>query len=463
MEANLDDKYYQKYMQYKHKYLMLKQLNNNYNDLDGGNNYNYNYNNNLEGGNNYNDLEGGWGLFNWFSGKNNEEVPAAPAPDALVPAPAPAVLNENTDGTYLVFYIDDAKFNYHEMVKVFIQEYHNQIPVKDGHNFYKKTDFNNEYNENAYIVTKQGNTYTYKIITNILNGSDFDLEYKQIWDLQEPLDSNKKNCECNIAGVNLLENAKFDINLLKNKYDEINKLFKICTEDYNNAIGLLNTSFSSNIDLVKQKIIEIEKDKEIKKYKTNTLTTFSSDVFNVDSIPLFLENFEKETEKKMNMIIKIKDDSDPDYKFDGTVIDKSVSNTNMYSNIAAAIARKRAELNSMHTKNQNITMLPQPNLYQNGPGMPLGQNSNMWNGSGMPQSPYMGMPPGPQMGMPPGPQMGMSPGPQMGMSPNYPASGYYGNSYNYQPPGQNPNMGMPPNFPASGYYGNPGINSQYRH
>ena len=35
MELNLNDKYYQKYIKYKSKYITLKQQNNN-NDLEGG-------------------------------------------------------------------------------------------------------------------------------------------------------------------------------------------------------------------------------------------------------------------------------------------------------------------------------------------------------------------------------------------------------------------------------------------
>jgi hypothetical protein len=82
MESNLDEVYYQKYQQYKHKYTELKQLKNN----------------NLQGG-----------FFGWFNNKNEAETRMAyntTSSNSSVNTRS----NDNdvdTDGEYLVFYIED--------------------------------------------------------------------------------------------------------------------------------------------------------------------------------------------------------------------------------------------------------------------------------------------------------------------------------------------------------------------
>jgi hypothetical protein len=404
MEANLDEEYYEKYLQYKQKYLMLKQLKNNNNDLEGG---------------------GSW--FSSLFGSKEEEAPA-PAPDAApVPDanPAPDASNGTTDGTYLVFFIDEMKYNNYEQVKVFIQDYWNEIPVKDGHNFYKKKAFQNDYHENAYIVKKQGNIYTYKIISNIFNESNFDDEFTQITNLKESLENIKTttNCTCEIPKTNLIENENFQINLIKDKYNVISKLYEILSDDYNKAIGFLNTTFGNTIEDIKKKIESFENEDQIIKYKTNTMDTFSSEVFNIDTIPTFFNSFKNKTTKEMNMIIKIQDnDNEDEYRFNGTILDKSVSRTKMYEDIGIKVSTNRAALNSMHNTMQNATGLrinSSQNMGMSGmaPGM-----APSYMAPGMTSS-YMA--PGMALGMAPGMASGMasSMGMPVGTSTSYIAPG----------------------------------------
>jgi hypothetical protein len=311
MEANLDEEYYKQYLEYKQKYLMLKQLKNN------------------------NDLEGG--MFGWLRGKKKIEEPET----------------EDTDGTYLVFWISETQYekNFDE-IKFFSHEYHNDFKIKskDGIEFIDKKFFEDIFNENAYIVTKYGPTYTYSIITKDIKnekGPYYDQEYEEMDSLIKTLEEFDASCDCKKTNSLIFDKEPESI-ILKKYYKEIMETFNKNINDYNDRETQKEAAIKTQIDDLKEKIKAELLTSNMKKYKTNTLE-FTDEIFDVTKRDEFLNKLQtaSQSTNKMNMIIKIKDDNDAKYKFDGDNYDQRVTNTEMYARITKQI------FNNKYSKNLN--------------------------------------------------------------------------------------------------------------
>lgn len=155
MELNLDDEYYQKYMKYKQRYHMLKQLKNN------------------------NELEGGiWPFDGWDNSKKKEEEAAAQA------AAAAAQEAEDKVETYLVFHYTDetdpTKKN--KIINQFrrVESRTSAIKANKDKNvdlFFSLKEFHTHFKD-AYIITvtkkKDGTSSTIKYIDADSQGMTID-------------------------------------------------------------------------------------------------------------------------------------------------------------------------------------------------------------------------------------------------------------------------------------------------
>ena len=202
MELNSDEEYYQKYIQYKRQYIMLKQLKNK------NNNYNYN------------ELEGG-GIWETLFGKSKatkaKEKKEKEAREAREAAQREAVEIEQIelqrqadeaaylatfsgDGTYLVFSVTSFNVSDYQNLKRlnYDNEKRKQENSKDGTDIIimEKDEFIKNF-RHAYIVEKKENVYKYKYI---INDDEFDSIYTTI--LNEVENIKRYNCNCNIVPVN---------------------------------------------------------------------------------------------------------------------------------------------------------------------------------------------------------------------------------------------------------------------
>jgi hypothetical protein len=402
MESNLDDEYYQKYIQYKHKYNMLKQLKNNYNDLEGGSS----------------------GIFGWGASTPTEAPASAPAEAPAegesqvspVAPVAPEIDSENdpaTDGTYLLFNVNQfmlTKPDSYDYVKKFVQNYHNDEANKDGLDFIDKTIFKGLFTDNAYILVKTGRSYTYTIISDDRDLTFLD-EYTKINTLadtlpNEPCDCKKNNLSISIDETMIINNAH-----LKKKYDEIKMAFTNKKRNYVEAEAASDRILETVLN-IKTDIGTILNDPIINLYNDNKFS-FTTASLTVANNRVFLSHFNNEIYEKimairqvdmsiankltydMNMIIKIKPsyESDTHYKFDEYIRSTSVSNTDMYTQIDKIVANNR-EIKYKQRANEQV-IVSQP-LYNNqmisySPGMPMqGMQMPMQGMQGM-QMPMQGM------------------------------------------------------------------------
>jgi hypothetical protein len=360
MESNLDDEYYQKYIQYKHKYNMLKQFKNN-------------------------NFEGGGG----FLGSSNKEAEpplqntneeASPlqltngeAQPLQITAPASDTeYDPNTDGTYLVFGMDmsmiDTKY---EIIKQFSQIYHNDKQEKDGIPFVDKQVFKGLFSDNAYILVKTGKKYTYTIISD-RRAPSFAEEYTKIKNLADNLSNIACECKKSNQGLTIDNNLDITNIHLKTKYDEIIHTFNEKKKNYIDAENGSENVLATLLDL-KTDIIQYLNEPTINLYKENDFE-FTTPVLNVANNKIFLTYFNNDQlldkinaintknmntnnvfvgKNNMNMIIKIKSDDEPHYKFDGFITDRSVSNTEMYTQIETIVVRKREVKNADYSQIQN--------------------------------------------------------------------------------------------------------------
>ena len=309
MESNLDDKYYQKYIQYKNKYLMLKQLK---------------YNN---------DLEGGMMFGNLFGSKEKKETKEA--------KPISQNLQNKiteTDGDYLVFNITDINQGSYKYV----------VDQNLETNQVSKSDFNMDYKDLAYIITKKGTNITGKIITDDINKNIQSLLTNMKLKLNLNDDQNQKLMLC-------IENF--------NKYsEEITNIFndqkkQIANTVINREINLVHKSFMGSSEKIKKLLTEsntilrdsfnnILQTSEYKKYNEFVLKfelPFTKP-YNEKFFTDLTNNIKTQTGATvtLNMIIKIKE-TENQFVFE-KMGDSSISHTPTYLNI------KQHKIDSEKTK-----------------------------------------------------------------------------------------------------------------
>ena len=369
MELNSDDKYYQKYLEYKQQYIMLKQLKNK------NNNYNYNYN----------ELEGG-GMWETLFGKSkatlakerrikqerlkkeqNDKLAAEQA--AAEQAAIEEAANYEGDGTYLVFPVTDHDLEDYSTIKLF--NYDNtkkKFPNQEQIAIIKKTDF---MYPNAYIVTKYRETYNYKFING---NTEFQNFYNEI---QNNVDNIKnRSCNCSIDPLPATPN------------DTINTLI--------NSLNSVINVYSSNLsmrehelaNIMKQNINSIMETGEHQMYILHTLD-FKEPKFNESTNVKFLEKINEEVNSMINkngnvqrqhvdfnMIIKIKPDYETteDYIFDKIITKDDASYTETYARINTIIAN-----NDLDKKNKTTLQIKVPN---SGRGQNRGQGQYQDQGQG---------------------------------------------------------------------------------
>lgn len=325
MEANLDKEYYQKYLKYKEKYIQLKQLKNHYNDLEGG---------------------------MWpFSSKVKN-------PDTGTDDDNYMYNDRNTDGEYLVFYIDDEgeremRNEQLDKYKIFSQ-FNYGVQNKQGIEFISKELFNNNYNEKAYIINKKGNNIICQIITN---NTEVDF-YKKIqtiknnFYIEQKLDpiienlSNKcyttyiNNVTTNLnKSIKTINNEEIKQNLEKLKSDFVIKSNsenekQIILKNYIDLKFEINKTIN-NDQYLKYKTIQFVKGN----YNFNQINNNSQIFFDELINKIKDNNKQKDEIIKLNMIIKI-DKSKTHYKFAEYINKNNISYTTMYAKIGAALTNR---------------------------------------------------------------------------------------------------------------------------
>jgi len=240
MELNLDDEYYQKYIKYKQRYMMLKQSKNN-NEFEGGNFFGrlFGYGNKTEETNNNNE-------------QNNE--------------------NDENVQTYLLFHFPQNYLENPEKILPYERIYKRSSATtkKDDINKFLNVDqFFLDYND-AIIITTDGTTSDMRYIDKDSKGINIPFEKFEEYINEEKkkltIDQDQQNEENKIIEIkyiddysekDLNENDNINVNILNNKI----KIFN------NKIIELLNL----NIDSMKN---EFERDPKIinlKKYSTKKL------------------------------------------------------------------------------------------------------------------------------------------------------------------------------------------------
>ena len=334
MELNSDEKYYQKYIQYKHQYIMLKQLKNN-------NNYNYNYNE-LEGG------DSSWWqsifgkseatLAKERAAKELKERREEDRSEAEQNARDKAAEEEayaatfSGDGTYLVFeVINFNNSNYPNLKHLnYDNEKRKTENSKDGTDIVimDKVEFSTHF-KHAYIVIKDKEIYTYKYI---VNDNDFESIYRSI--LEEVQNIKNDNCKCNITPVN----------------DNNNNNVSTLTTRINDHITIYNSSNAMHQKSLYESLIS-NIDNQIntgdhQKFVTHTLN-YKEPRFDATTNDSFLIKMKTDAVPKtikesvdLNMIIKIKNNykEDTNYIFDKIITKEDASYTTTYAKINKFIA-----------------------------------------------------------------------------------------------------------------------------
>jgi hypothetical protein len=297
MESNLDDKYYQKYIQYKNKYLMLKQLK---------------YNNDLEGGS----------FMNWFGSNEKKKADTKTTVAKATDAKAIDAATE-TDGVYLVFNIDKIVPDDHVYAI-----YQNKETNKVG-----KNNFNLRNNDKAYIITKKGDKFLGKIITNEKNIDSLLTNIKENLYLD-----TVKHPDLNSCIQNYNKYSEYVDNILNEKNisnkDIISELNKIRLDFLKRSTEMKNKLNSDNDELSKlfTKILLMPEYLKYKTFNFDYTLSFTS-VNNSNFLEKLITVIERDNKNKvkLNMIIKIKE-TDESYVFEDRD-DKSISNTLKYREI----------------------------------------------------------------------------------------------------------------------------------
>jgi hypothetical protein len=289
MEVNLDDKYYQKYIEYKQKYLMLKQLKNN------------------------NDLEGG-GVFDSIFGKKKD--------------PIETTQSINTDGEYLVFYLDEAEQD--------LKKYYRYINDKS----LDKNLFNSTFFEKAYIVTKKNNSFICKLITNEKN--------KDITKILDKLNNQL------LLGTTISENKILNAWKTDNKknIDYVNKILTITVNngeinkklnetkiEFTQIMDTINEAIDKKYENLNTSVQNIYKMPEFLRYKDIIITDYNLPFNSLNHIDFLskIPNSNTDSKNAFNMILKITQDKDKYYLAytHNTMNRDSMQWTSMYSKISA--------------------------------------------------------------------------------------------------------------------------------
>lgn len=338
METNLDDVYYQKYLQYKQKYLELKQIKNN--------------------------LDGGGGLFGKKKGKavmridngenNREDNEENEDPDVRT--------SSLTDGYYLVFNLDGNI----DLTKNYVQTNYNK-ETKTGISFIKKDTFINEreQNEKSYIIKKEGKNITCNIISSAIS-EDFNLKLQE---MRDTLNINKEgkdddsigqlletNCSSNYHNT-MVENLKNNINKIeakditqvKNK--EIHDALSKFLDDFKRTFANNSRQFFNVYELQKKELIQNLNLDQYNKYKETNFELADENQFNKNYSNAFLEILKTEINKtsagsdvpEFNMILKIQNNylNDSHYKFGEYINKNNISITPKYVEIVKELAERR--------------------------------------------------------------------------------------------------------------------------
>lgn len=313
MELNLDDEYYQKYIKYKQRYMMLKQLKNN-NDLEGGFMQEWKKNQDQE-----------W-LKDYFFYKYPEVENLEP---------------EQEKETFLVF---NNEFTTYEDLKMF-----SKLILKSVDNsVIKKSDNKDDPNEQnvqededkkflmtledfytkfkyGYIVEKNGSEYTYKLYDPEKKLTEYeyktiddyltDLKKNYIFEHFTDIKPNKENAN-DLAIYNLIsENIK--------KYNDEN-------------ITFFETSIENKI---KSEIKDSIYMKTLLEYSSQKMSSFNEQILNSTNNTLFLSKLSDEVKKKekpLNMLIKI-DINQFNTKENISYIESEANNTSAYLDIQTII------------------------------------------------------------------------------------------------------------------------------
>jgi len=311
-----------------------------------------------------NNLEGGMWPFSYFFGSSETSQQVA----------------DSTDGTYLVFYIDEEKintfkeeyeknksdeflitknnkelWNYFETVKNFTQNSYDD-EEKTGIKFFNKNKFKDLFDKKAYILIKNGKNITSTIISTD-NDNNFNNDIKNIEtyinkinDLITKNTSMELNCHTTAIN-NIQENIK-DMKIDNTEYNH--NLVK-----YIESLSSSQMNISNNENKTKEEILEILNN--LKKNYTSVLETMNKSIYasmfyessqiswKDVSVELILEEINIKGMKKIdnnekikpNMIIKINNDDPVEYKYAETIKKNSISITNMYTLLNLLIASRR--------------------------------------------------------------------------------------------------------------------------
>jgi hypothetical protein len=323
-----------------------------------------------------NNLEGGMWPFSYFFGSSETSQQVA----------------DSTDGTYLVFYIDEEKintfkeeyeknksdeiniannfkefWNYFETVKKFTQNSYDEeqkIDIK----FFNKEQFKNFFDKKAYILTKNGKKITSTIISTD-NDNTFVNDLLKVQNFQNKIEEliEKNNKTALTCHTDIINNIQQDINTMKIDNSEYNQQFA----NINRQIDSFVVSISANESNTKTSILDIlEKLKQeynqvlIKmnksiyapsNYDTNIIWKDALAESNIDFIldeikSRGVKEIDNKEKIKPNMIIKINNDDPLDYKYAETIKKNTISITNMYTLLVSLIELRRYTRTFKETK-----------------------------------------------------------------------------------------------------------------
>lgn len=346
MELNSDDEYYNKYLEIKQQYIMLKQLKNN------------------------NELEGG-GIFDGWFGPSEAEIKkkadikrrkkeaeeARVQQAALEQAAAEEAAKYEGDGTYLVFQITD--FENYSTVKYFNYDNSKKKPdvSHDGADIVimKKSEFSTAFS-NAYIVKKNKDTYTYKLISE---DTEFQNIYEEIKNAVNEIHDYNYNC------------------LIKSLDNNHNETINSLTLNINDAISVYNSTLSMKekelFNTMKTNITNIMNTGKHQMFILHTLN-HNDAKFNESTNVRFLEKLNEEINAiinanidintnglkpyvDFNMILKIKDnyEESENYIFDKIITKQDASYTAAYAKIGTIISEY-----DYNTKNKTTEQIKAP-------------------------------------------------------------------------------------------------------
>lgn len=355
MESNLDDIFYQKYQLYKNKYIKLKKNNN----LHDGGFFNWNSSTNGSSGevkkivsiyeeskiNNNNMRKNASNKSKNASNYFSNSVAKTNNSDIIY------IESIKDDGTYLVFNIGKSFSNddFLDMYKKYIQESYDE-ETKTGIMFDTFDTFIDmeDFNEKSFLIRKNNNNIT----CNIISRQDVNI-YDKIEQIKNDFDQNDNDPIKISLKNNCHEKYISDIQI------KINNLENINDTDLNTKLNELIEEERKKQDCIYLQYDEFNENakKEIDKILQNYLKykTLKFDInyqLNKNNNKIFLDELKDEIRKNLNldltfnMILKIDKNYDIDskfgeYKFAEYINKDSVSITSKYTEIVAALTKRR--------------------------------------------------------------------------------------------------------------------------